>query len=170
MSWPASAERPRLELERTPRERGLRLLAWTGLLVELLVLLVYWPELPEHVPRHFGLGGEADAWGGGVWLLPVPAVSLGLLLLLGWLERFPHLFNYPWEITPENARRQYRLARALLEWLAVICTWLFAGLSLDQCRVALGDGPILGGWMLPVGLAALFLLLGVHIVRAWQAR
>lgn len=159
--------RPRLEL--TPTERGVRLFAWVGLIVELLILAAYWSELPERVPRHFGLTGEADAWGGRGWLLPPPVVSLGLLLLLGWLERFPHRFNYPWRITEENARRQYRLARELLEWLAAISAWFFAAISLEQCHVALEGAALLGGWLVPAGLGALFLALGIYLVRARRA-
>jgi hypothetical protein len=61
--------------------------------------------------------------------LTLPLVSIGLVVLLTVLSRFPHLYNYPWPITAENAPHQYALARLLLRWMTLEIVWMFCGLQ-----------------------------------------
>src|SRR5690606_34838390 len=102
---------------------------------------------------HFDFSGRPDAWAGKGGLLAVPIVLLGLYALLTLIGRAPHLYNYPVEITPENARTQYLLARALLaELKATICVAL-AYLAWAAAAVARGARESLDPWFLVVMLA-----------------
>jgi len=73
-----------------------------------------WMDLPDRIPVHFGLNGQPDAWGGKGALAIGPIVSLASVLLLAIVNRSPHTFNYPVAVTPENAQRQYAIARELM--------------------------------------------------------
>ena len=61
-----------------------------------LVTVAVWQWLPERIPTHWGISGEADDWSNrwpGAFLLP--AVALGLWLLLPVLRRLdPRRANY----------------------------------------------------------------------------
>jgi hypothetical protein len=62
-------------------------------------------------------------------LLTLPIVSICLAVLLTVLSRYPHIYNYPWSITAENAPRQYYLARLLLWWIMLEMVWMLCGLQ-----------------------------------------
>lgn len=87
--------------------------------VLLLAILVgfalwAWPRLPERIPLHFGLGGEADRWGHRTLSSWFGAPGIGVLLTLGmaWFRkvfpRHPRWVNLPNRMklsdVPEAAR------------------------------------------------------------------
>ena len=48
-----------------------------------------WPRLPAQIPTHFGLDGQADAWGAKSpesWFV-APAMGLLLYVMIGWFRR-----------------------------------------------------------------------------------
>lgn len=165
-----TAEQPRLALDRDPADRVL-----DGCGIAALVLLVggtlwLWPSLPERIPLHFGLDGQANGWGGRGMLFLLPALGVGLFGLLTVLARVPHLYNYPFAITPENAPRQYRLARRLILAVRFWAVTLLAVLVGEISQVALDPAARLRWWSLPAMLAGLAFLLGWYFVAAWRGR
>ncbi|MGO2655081.1 MAG: DUF1648 domain-containing protein [Pseudoclavibacter sp.] len=83
-------------------------------LAGLIYLLVSYPSLPEVIPTHFGIHGEPDAWGPRGSLIGLGLVWLLLSVLVAGLARYPHVANYPVEVTGQNAARLYRIASQLL--------------------------------------------------------
>jgi len=86
------------------------------------------------------------------------------------LSRYPHLYNYPWEITEDNAEIQYRMASAFMNGLATGIAWIFLYMTWQTIQTALGNANGLGGGFLFV---ALFLTLGplvLYLFVAGQAR
>ncbi|MBW3544866.1 MAG: SdpI family protein [Bacteroidetes bacterium] len=58
---------------------------WIIVLIPLAYLGFVWNELPEQVPLHFNIRGEADGWGSRqelLWLILLTTAGLNLLLLL----------------------------------------------------------------------------------------
>lgn len=105
---------------------------WLLEIVCLLVLSALWlvptllfQRLPEQIPVHFNMHGQADRFGtrDNIWTLP--AISSMIYLALTALARAPHIFNYPMVITPENAHQQYKLAVRLLRFLKLGTLSLF---------------------------------------------
>jgi len=121
--------RPVLHLPRTPLEKLLE--ALTALGVIILIAMTVWGyfALPAVIPTHYGFSGAPNAYGGKGSLLTLPIVSICLAVLLTVLSRYPHLYNYPWPITAENAPRQYSLARLLLRWITLEMVWMVCGLQ-----------------------------------------
>ena len=88
-----------------------------------------------------------------------------LFLVTRWVRRF----KYPVAIHAGNAARQYRMALGLLRWERTTLAWLAAWITFQQCRVALGEVPGLGAWVVPLSLAALLSPVAVYWVRARRA-
>ena len=157
--------RPKIKLPDRWYERLLRAVSAAAVLV-LIGLTVYaMIRLPARIPTHFGGDGRADGWGGkgALWLLP----TLGLAFFIGLriLEQFPWAYNYPVEITEENAAHQYRLGRFLIEWLNLTLVGTFLYLQWQTYRVAMNQSAGLGMWFLPVSMLAVFGGLGFCIYR-----
>jgi uncharacterized membrane protein len=121
--------RPILPIRRTLLEKWLEALTALGLIALIAMTIWGYFALPAVIPTHYGLSGAPTAYGGKGSLALLPLVSICLVVLLTVLSRFPHLYNYPWPITSENAPRQYALGRLLLRWMMLEIVWMFCGLQ-----------------------------------------
>ncbi len=166
----AAQKRPVLKIPLTRFEWLMEAVALLGLTGMLVLLAYHWPTLPDRLPHHFNAAGHPDAWGPKSLLLSLPAVPGVIYLALTILQRFPHVYNYVWPITPDNARAQYLLARQLLAVIKVIEVWTFSWILWCTIRTALGAASGLGPAFLPLSLMAIFGSLAAYLVRARQLR
>jgi uncharacterized membrane protein len=162
--------RPVLKIPPTPADILVMLIGAVGVLVCFFVVLRYWPLLPDTVPTHFGPSGKPDAWGGKASLLILPIVGAVLYSGMALLSRFPHIYNYPWTITEQNARTQYRLAAGLMRWLGLGIAWLFAYLQWNTIQTAFNKSNGLGSGFMILVLAVTFVPLVVYFIKGRQAR
>jgi len=98
----------------------------------ILIIIFMWAycfyhfaSLPEIIPTHYGFNGKPDDYGSKSTIFLIPGIVTALVLLLRFLNRFPHRFNYMTVITEENAERQYRMATRLLRYIQFIISFLF---------------------------------------------
>jgi len=135
------SERPRLELEWNYLDYALEAIAFTAAVSAPLIAISYYSELPDTIPIHFNGRGEPDGWGGKGFLWFLPVLGLGIYALMTFLNKSPHTFNYPVQITEENAEWQYTLATRAIRFLkAVIClsfaliTWFMIKTATDEAQ------------------------------------
>jgi len=139
------SKRPVLKIPRSPLENVIEVLAVLGIIVNALILYYYWPALPDVIPTHFGISGEADGWGSKNTLFFLLGMGVFSYVLMTVLNFFPHTFNYLVEITEKNARAQYANARLLLNIMKVEMVYLFAYITWGTVQVALGNAQALMG-------------------------
>ena len=90
-------------------------LAGVCLLVMFLLVALYWNQLPEQIPTHYGFDGQPDAWGGRGGALFMPLLGLLTFALLTGARFLPaSMFNFPVAVTDENRERLLQLGRELL--------------------------------------------------------
>ncbi len=162
--------KPGIRIPLSSLEKFFEIAAISGVIVGFGVLINHWSALPDSVPRHFGLDGRPDAYGGKEILLFLPIVALIFYLGLTVLGRFPHVLNYAWKITALNAYRQYRLARLLIVSLKAEMIWVFTYIEIIQIRTPLGRAEGLGPAFIPVMLAVFFATIGIYLYLAYKAR
>ena len=104
----------KIKLPVTLYQRILSILSFLLLAGQILCLILRWNHLPDEIPTHFGLSGQADAYGskGSVILLPV--ISILIYLLMIFVEKFPELWNVPGHVTPENIGWIYGNVKSML--------------------------------------------------------
>ncbi len=105
--------------------------------------------LPERIPTHFGLSGQADGWGSANQIFMLPVVALGLYLLLTVVVRAPESFHFGVAVTAENRARLQATACELVGWLKAELMVLLA--SLVELQVLSAQR----GFARGMGLAAL---------------
>jgi len=133
------SKRPVLKIPRSPLENVTEVLAVLGIIVNALILYYYWPALPDVIPTHFGISGEADGWGSKNTLFLLVGTNVGLYVMMTVLNFFPHTFNYLVEITEKNARAQYANARLMMNFMKVELVYLFAYVTWGTVQAALGN-------------------------------
>jgi len=163
-------QRPKIAIEPTQTDRLLEGLAATGLLLLLLLPAVYYDELPDIIPRHFNGAGEVDGYGPKSSLWALPAVGLGLYILLTLINRWPHIFNYPVAITADNAEKQYRLATRLIRIIKAAIMILFAVITWSVIQMAIAAKSILGPVFLAIIMGSLFAVIGWYMWAAYRGK
>jgi len=163
-------KRPVLRLPRSRPEIALEAIAFLGLLFIIWMLAAYWLDLPKMVPRHFNALGQADVWSCKGSLLTLPAICFALYIGLSLLSQYPHVYNYPFGLTSENAERQYRYARLLIGALKTECVWIFAYINWRTVQISMGHASDLGRAFLPLILIVTTGTIAIYFWRAYRAR
>jgi len=163
--------RPVLHLPRTPFEALLEVLTVLGIITVIAMTVWGYFALPAIIPTHYGISGTPNAYGGKGSLLILPVLSVCLAVLLTFLSRSPHRYNYPWPITAENAPRQYYLARLLLRWITLEMVWMLCGLQwiilIQAAQSHAGDALLL---FIPAMVLTLIVTIILYIRTAARAR
>ncbi len=102
-------------------------------------------SLPETIPAHYNAKGEVDGWGDKSSVLLLYGICLVMYIGLTVLERYPQLYNYPVQITKDNIKIQYRLARTLITTLKLATTIIFMLIIASAIRDQTENASILMG-------------------------
>jgi hypothetical protein len=131
-------------------------------LIGVVAMVIGYLGLPEIVPTHFGITGDADAYGPRWNVLVLAGIWAGMQALFGLLATKPRLFNYPVPVTSENAQRLYREGERMLVWLGVALAAIFAGIGLLLFGLP-------GSLLTALGGAATVVITIVGVVRLMKA-
>ena len=111
-------------------------LSHTVVLGTLLFVAMYYPSIPDRIPIHYDMHGQCDAMGDKSNLFIVLAIMVGGYILLGLISRYPHRFNYPFEVKESNKLQVYSAAAAMVKALRLVfmltfaCITVFTALSM----------------------------------------
>jgi len=74
-------KRPKIKLEKDVLDQFLEAIAFVSLIVLVIIPIVYYYQLPEKIPLHFGADGTADRFGdrSSIWLVPI----IGCIMVIG---------------------------------------------------------------------------------------
>ena len=131
-----------------------------SLVVMIIYPIMYYSQLPDQIPIHFNIKGEADGFGpkSVIWILVV--LGVGMFAMLNAILKIPHLYNYPVKVTDQNAQKLYRITQHYMIWLKVLIAFLFMSISLVIVRTALtGENQQWTVWLLGLCLVAIILVI-----------
>ncbi len=120
-------------------------------LAAVCLILTWWvafssyPRLPERIPVHFGLSGEADGWGGR-WMIFLMPIVASAIVALDWFI-FTRLEG--------SAKSSPAAMKLPLHLMMLELTALFAYINWRMSEVAFERAKGLGVWFLPVVLLAI---------------
>jgi len=144
---------------------------WSIELVSILLIawifgeVIYrYPALPSVIPSHFNLKGEIDNYGNKNFLWFLPALSVVLYVVLTFINRIPHTFNYLVTITAQNAPKQYLLATRMIRImkLLIIAMLLYISHKIIHTAIQPQGGPQL--WLLPIFLGSLMVNILIYLI------
>ncbi len=125
------------------------ILSITMVLWMFLYLIFHWQSLPDRIPTHFGISGEADAWGGKNFLWFMPFFSGAMFLLMAVVTHFPACWNVSASVNDRNRNFVYRQTKNMLCALNFSITLM--SFYIQLCTVKASS---LHGGFLPVILIA----------------
>jgi uncharacterized membrane protein len=140
------------------------------IIVTLIFTLANYYALPDILPRHFNISGQPDGYWNkeNIWFLPT--IILIAYIGLTILGRYPKSFNYPYEITIENADSQYRNSVLMIRTLKTLIVLMFAYMTYATVRIGLGDQAKLGALFTPIALSSILGTIIFFIYRGYRLR
>ncbi len=96
-------ERPKIKLGLTIADRTFEFIGWLSILAIWVLTVTNYADLPDTIPTHYDGAGQADGFGGKATILTLPLIATILFVGMTILNKFPHIYNYPINITEENA-------------------------------------------------------------------
>ncbi len=142
--------RPKINIAKTKGEWVLDIIGGGTFLAAIGYLLISWGSLPEQVPGHYNAAGEVNRWGTRYELLTLPIIGVFLWVTMFFVEKKPHMHNYPARLNENNAHAFYANSRKQMNMLKNACLFLFSCLIIQTVRIALGNAQSLGVWFLPL--------------------
>jgi len=117
------------------------------------------------VPVHYNLSGEVDGWSDRTSLWVLPSIALLFYVGLSMLQRCPYMYNYPCEVTKENADHLYRMGVQLVRHVKVLFILIFAHINNASYAIAIGKSVGLNLAINISLLAAIFLTLIIYVIK-----
>jgi uncharacterized membrane protein len=162
-------ERPKLKIVLTITDTIIEIVGWFLIVAVWSYTLSNYQSLPNTIPIHYNGAGFADGFGDKWIILTLPFISSVIFIGLTVLNKYPHIFNYPTEITKGNALRQYTNATRLIRYLKGIIVVIFGLIAYQTISQANGLSEGLGLWFLPFTLCLIFIPIIYFFVRSSQS-
>jgi uncharacterized membrane protein len=150
-------KRPKMKLALKTVDKIFEIVGWGFTIMIWVLTITTYSNLPETIPTHYNGAGQADGFGGKATILTLPLIATILFIGLTVLNKFPHVFNYPTEITQDNAFRQYIYATRLIRYLKLIIVFIFGLIEFKTIQNANGEADGLGVWFLPLTMGVIFI-------------
>ncbi|MCB0077761.1 MAG: SdpI family protein [Anaerolineales bacterium] len=128
--------------------------AFAALALMVIVTLIVYSRLPEPMPTHWNAAGEVDGYSSrlvGAWLIPLTSAALYLLLLV-----IPRID--PRRKNVERFSDVYALMR-----VGFVLFMAFVQGAIFYAVLTQNDAAV--GWLMPVGVGMLFILIGNYMPR-----
>lgn len=157
--------RPKLDIPKTTAEKIADIIGVGILLLAILFIALNWSSLPDKVPMHFNGAGDIDRWGSKIELLVLPAIGIGLFIMMHIIEKKPHIHNYPERLNETNVEAFYTTSRKMLNLLKNIINILFAYCIYEIILVAEGKTNSLSMFGMGIMLTVVFLIIIVGMIK-----
>ncbi len=163
-------ERLKLKVELTKADKAVEVTGWLLVFAVWGMTITSYQRLPDSIPTHYNGAGVADGFGDKWMILTLPLIATVLFVGLTILNRFPHLFNYPANLTAGNALGHYTNATRMIRYLKTIIVFIFGLISYQTMRHANGQTDGLGAWFLPLILGLIFVPILYFLTKASQSK
>ncbi len=163
-------QRPKLKLTLSKGDILLEMLAVSLLLICWILSIYGYYTLPDSIPVHFDMTGKVTRFGSKFNIFFMPLIATILLIGVSILNKYPHIFNYPSPITPQNAEKQYRTASRLIRWLKFIMVALFLFIDIVIIQAVQYNTNIIPSWLFFFFLLFSFVPIAISLISARRSR
>lgn len=118
------------------------------------ILLASYPLLPDLIPTHFNLAGEADGYGPSWTVFVIGGLHCALICATAWLSTRPQVLNFPVVVTQENSQLIFRESERMMVWVSASLLIAYVGTAIS----------IWGGFGAPAFIAGILGLVLATIV------
>ena len=162
--------RPKLKPELSTPDKILEISGWATLAFLWVFTLFIYSNLPEIIPIHFDASGQANVYENKLNIMFLPVIVTLVFIGLTVLNQYPHIFNYPTRITPENAIRQYRNATGMIRFLKFIIPIIGCLVILMITLTVADKSAGISVWLQPLILGLILIPMAYFTVKAFRIK
>lgn len=159
-------KRPILKLKLNTIDIVIEAISWFAVGLLWILIIYFFNVLPNTIPIHFNAIGKVDGYGDKNELFHLPIIGTVIFFGITILNKFPHIFNYLVEITPENALTQYQSATRMLRILKFVVILIFITITLLTINVSVKNEKEINPWFIPVLIGILFTITAFYIFKS----
>lgn len=138
-------DRPKIKLKKTTGDNIVEYTSLGLLVFSIIYTLYFYKSLPEQIPMHFNTSGEVNGFGSKDSIWALHAIGIATAIGLYFLNKSPHIFNYPQKITIDNAKKYYTDATRILRYTNLGIVIIFTLLEYQIINIALKKSSSLNG-------------------------
>ena len=129
--------RPKIDLKKTALDHYIEYTTFGLIIFSIGYAFYHYSNLPESIPMHFSYSGNVNSYGSkdSIWALNI--IGAASVFGLYYLNKFPHIFNYPKKITLENAEKYYTDATRMIRYLNLGMAIIFTIICYEVIKIAL---------------------------------
>ena len=142
----------------------------TALLFVGYMLIIYYSELPNTVPSHYNICGEADAYSHKWVIFIVPFLMIITYIALSILQRKPHIFNYPIQVTDENRDGLYKVGVEMVVVSKMLVMLMFAALCASCIFDSINKKGYVNIWFILIPSIGLLIVPIYYIVKMYTLK
>lgn len=161
-------EQPVFPLKDTLIEKALNIITLGVFIGTLMHLLTEWSILPDRIPGHDHVTGEGR-WGNRGELLALSILGAAIWIGISKLEQSRYLYNDS-KLTGKKVSKQYQNMRMAINFIKNEVVLIFSFLIWNDIQVAKGAASLVGYWFIMPAVLALFITLGVFVLRGIRIR
>lgn len=114
--------RPKIYIKKTRLDYFFEGISIISLALTFIIIAYYWGKYPNSVAIHYNALGQADSFGPRWLLLILPLTALLTYIGMTYLNKFPHVFNFPVEVSERNAEVLYTIGKRTISFMKMtIC-------------------------------------------------
>ena len=127
------------------------------------MIAVHWNDLPERVAMHFNAQGIADRYGDKSELLLLPAISLGIVLLIWWMSTRAIKIN-PHKMGART-NEELALSKTMMAHMSLFISVLLGFATYLSMAVSVGKQEGLGNYFLVFVIIG---MLAIIVTYLWK--
>lgn len=158
----------KIKVELTLADKILEGVGWLTLAILCALTLWNYGGLPETIPIHFNASGQPNGYGSKETLLMFPVIGSVLFVGMTVLNKYPHVFNYPTNITADNALRLYTIATRMVRYVKFAVVLIFSIIVFKTLKTVEGSTEGLGSWFLPVTFGLIFIPITFSVINVFR--
>lgn len=124
--------RPKIFIKKTKLDYFFEIISIISLSLSFIVITYYWGKFPDSVSIHYNALGQVDSFVPKYFLLILPLTGLLTYIGMTYLNRFPHIFNFPVEVSERNAELLYTIGKRLISFMKMIICLLVLYITFSQ--------------------------------------
>ena len=156
--------RPKLDLPKTRLQKVANIVGYGIFIAGIIYSIINLATLPQQVPIHFNIAGEADGWGSKYFLLVLPFITIVTTLALEAVEKRPHIHNHSYRLNENNVYQFYAISIRSLNLVKNGTLIIFGILQFEMVQTAREADFTLGYVMMGLFLILLVLPILWHII------
>lgn len=99
----------------------------------IILVILYYNNLPDKIITHYNILGEADAYGDKSSIIFLVITNILMYAIVSLVERKPQIWNFPTIVTDTNREKLYMYGSQLLKSLKLV--FLFSFLYISYCNI-----------------------------------